>query len=283
MLEPRIVDPLSLPLISISAESAQWLVDSKAVSPGTGGLFEDLKPGKAAAKTPAELQKLGLIAPTTTTANIDRNHAAYADALGVLGSPGRRVNLAWREVDTGGEMPFFLKGGFAASGFITSGARHLSPAFSTQVLSSTLVRKITGPDTWEAGLLPKAFALLGKLFVRDRKVTSRSEAELKGELNAADTSFAALIAAKVMVKDGLQYTPAPDYARALTLTWSGHHLVIQTEFFDGSGAKESFVFVGPPGERVWAYDQHLNGVEVSIFRSLDPATASQLTATVLGT
>ncbi len=282
MLEPRIVDPLSLPLISISAESAQWLVDSKAVAPAAGGLFYDLKPGKAAPKTPTELQRLGLVAPTTTTANIERTHAPYADALAVLGAPGRRVNLSWREVDTGGEMPFFLKGRFAASGFVTKGERHLSPAFSTQVLSSTLVRKITGPDTWEAALVPKAFALLGKLFVRDRKVTSRTEAELKAELNDADASFAALVSAKVMIKDGARYTPAPDYARALALTWSGHHLVIQTEPFDESGAKESFAFVGPPGERVWAYDQDVNGVEVSIFRSLDPAAAAELTATVLG-
>lgn len=285
MPDLRIVDPLALPLIQISRESAQWLIDSQTVEPAPAGIFAGLVPGKLAPKTPPELQRLGLVTPTTSTDTVDRAKIPYAQALSALASPNRRLSVALREGDESSTSTFFIKGRSVASGFVEGDARFLSASFSTALLSTGLSRQMTGPDEWHAAVLPKAASVLGRLFVRDRMVVSRSAAELKRELEPG--GFEAIQAAQVVVKEGDLFSPAPDYARVLEALWSGHVMVLDISVFDTPPPddRRSIVFVGAPGRRLWTYDEKLpgpGGQEVSVYRSLDSKTAAELAGAMVG-
>lgn len=283
MPDIRIVDPLSLPLVHITPESSQWLIDSKTVDPSPAGIFAGLVPGKVAAKTPVDLQKLGLIKPTTSTDTIDRSKIPYAEALKAVADPNRRLGVAWRDGETNSTATYFIKGRTVASGFVVDQTRSLSPAFSTALLSSALSRKMTGPDDWSVALPPRAIVLIRQLFTEKSQVLARTVGQLNKAL--APGGLAALLESEMVVQEGDTVSLAPDALRIAQALASGQVLVVDVTVFDSPppDAHRNVVFVGAPGHRLWTYDQPLpKGGESSIFRSLDPKTAADLAGALVG-
>ncbi len=276
------LDPLAHPLLSLSSDSVQWLVDQRVVTPGALGLFAGRVPSAKLpqSKAPAELERLGL-RPALAA---DKNAAGWRTAVEVLASPQRRVSILTRELEEQSLSVFFVKDGQATLGVNVgeNGSIALAPAFPVAMLCSALAQKLTCDHASTVALLPQVLGAFGRQFVAaDRSLISRPEPEL----SAAFTSpvFTTFVTSGVLELSNGMVKPSAEYLGPLEAMWSGHSMIVEMRTGLTDEEHRILCFYGVAGRRLWSFDERLkSGQEVCVFKSLTGSEAAEVAGSIVG-
>lgn len=271
----RIVNPLELPPISLSAPSCQWLVENNHAKISPRGLFANLTPGPRIAEVPAELRKLGLGA--TTIGLADASAGFYLQALPVVSEPQRRLDLTWTAKGVATTKSYFVRDGFVAHGAPAGATVQISPGFSASLLCSILTREFASPKPWNFKIESLHLPALRALIFPESVIGSPQPAvpeEVLAELKR--NRFVIQFGGRQQFSPGAQKLLEPIFALA--------SLAAKVTIFADIPQERELMLVGVSGKRLWLEEQPLPDSENKrlFYRALSLPQAAEMAGFMVG-